>query len=314
MKRGTPDHPKVLELSELLGVRRPTAIGHLELLFHFTAQYAPEGNIGKYSNRRIAAALDWGGKTDASVDKCIDAFVDSGWIDRCEINRLVTHDWAAHMDKATRQRLRNSGRDPVAPPPRHPRATLATPPRYPRDTLATPLRHPRDTLATPSDLPRTSVFSKNTIEQNHTDSGKSWTPYEPSAPPQPSTTTTTTTTTSTSTATELECEHTDLSFSEFVAACTERRIFEVGDTAWRRAAGAWKHLSFEQKIAAVQDVRKRDPDAVEIRSPALPANYLADHKFERPHAPSNGDRAARQKLESSPSVIAARMFMGGGSK
>jgi hypothetical protein len=128
MKRGTPDHPKVLELSELLGVRRPTAIGHLELLFHFTAQYAPEGNIGKYSNRRIAAALDWGGKTDASVDKCIDAFVDSGWIDRCEINRLVTHDWAAHMDKATRQRLRNSGRDPVAPPPRHPRATLATPP------------------------------------------------------------------------------------------------------------------------------------------------------------------------------------------
>ena len=106
----------------------------------------------------------------------------------------------------------------------------------------------------------------------------------------------------------------DLSFSEFVAACSERRIFEVGDTAWRRAAGAWKHLSFEQKIAAVQDVRKRDPDAVEIRSPALPANYLADHKFERPHAPSNGDRAARQKLESSPSVIAARMFMGGGSK
>jgi len=314
MKRGTPDHPKVLELCELLGVRRPTAIGHLELLFHFTAQYAPEGNIGKYSNRRIAAALDWGGKTDASVDKCIDAFIDSGWIDRCEINRLVTHDWAAHMDKATRQRLKNSGRDPVATPPRHPRSTLAAPSRHPRDTPATPSRHPRDTPAVPSNLPRTSVFSKNTTEQNHKDSGKSWTQSEPYHTPQPSTTTTTTTTTSTSTATELDCEHTDLNFSEFIAACSERHIFEVGDTAWRRAAGAWKQLSFEQKIMAVQDVRKRDPEAVEIRSPALPANYLADHKFERPHAPSNGTRAARQKLESSPSVIAARLYLEGGSK
>lgn len=184
MKRGTPDHPKVLELSELLGVRRPTAIGHLELLFHFTAQYAPEGNIGKYSNRRIAAALDWGGKTDASVDKCIDAFIDSGWIDRCKVNRLVTHDWAVHMDRVTRHRLKNSGRDPVATAARHPCGTPAV-----------PLQQPCDTLAAPSDLPRHSVISKNTTQSNHEVSGKSCTQSEPYTSPLPTTTTTTTTTT-----------------------------------------------------------------------------------------------------------------------
>lgn len=107
---------------------------------------------------------------------------------------------------------------------------------------------------------------------------------------------------------------TDLQFSEFIAACAERHIFEVGDTAWRRAAGAWKQLSFEQKLMAVNDVRRRDPDSVELRSPALPANYLLDHKFERPIAASNGARAARQKLESSPSVIAAQMYLERGAK
>ena len=59
MKRGTPDHPKVYELCELLKCDRPTAIGYLELLWHFAAKYAPQGDIGKYSDERIEAALDW---------------------------------------------------------------------------------------------------------------------------------------------------------------------------------------------------------------------------------------------------------------
>ncbi len=321
MKRGTPDHPKVLELAELLGVRRATAIGHLELLFHFTAQYAPEGNIGKYSNKRIAAALDWNGRTDDSADKFIQSFIESGWIDHCQTNRLVTHDWAVHMDRVTRQRLKNSGRDPVDSPPSQPPRKNSQPPpstlEHPTNTLRTPYETPRRHIGDPYDTrsgPLENISRKKSTQSNHKDSGKSCTQSEPYTSPHPSTTTTTTTTTSTSTAQEHEREHGDLQFAEFVAACDERRIFEVGDTAWRRAAGAWKHLSFEQKIMAVQDVRKRDPEAVEIRSPALPANYLADHKFERPHAPNNGTRAARQKLESSPSVIAARMYLEGGSK
>jgi hypothetical protein len=34
VKRGTPDHPKVYALAEALGIRRPAALGHLELLYY----------------------------------------------------------------------------------------------------------------------------------------------------------------------------------------------------------------------------------------------------------------------------------------
>lgn len=118
MKRGTPNHPKVAELAESLGVCRAHAIGILELLFHFTAQYAPEGNIGKYSDRRIAAALDWRGKPNISIDKeamrLIRALIDTGWIDSRSDHRLVTHDWQEHIDRATAQRLSRNGKRAIA--------------------------------------------------------------------------------------------------------------------------------------------------------------------------------------------------------
>ena len=111
MKRGTPDHPKVLELAEALGCRRPAAIGHLELLFHFTAQYAPRGDIGRYSNKRIAAALDWPG----NPDKLITALVTTGWLDSNSSTRLLVHDWHEHADRTVRQRLSRSGVEPIKP-------------------------------------------------------------------------------------------------------------------------------------------------------------------------------------------------------
>jgi hypothetical protein len=78
MKRGTPDHPKVYALAEALGIRRPAALGHLELLFHFAAQYAPRGDAGRYPDKRIAAATGWPGK----AEKLIESLVTTGWLDR----------------------------------------------------------------------------------------------------------------------------------------------------------------------------------------------------------------------------------------
>lgn len=116
MKRGCPDHPKVYDLCERLRVRRPTAVGYLELLWHFTAKYAPQGDIGRFSDTRIEAGLDWGGKPG----KLIEALVGAGWLDRhvpatasplprhseC---RLVVHDWHEHADDAVRKRLSRMG-------------------------------------------------------------------------------------------------------------------------------------------------------------------------------------------------------------
>jgi len=59
MKRGTPWHPKTLQFAELLKVRRAHAVGYLELLFHFAAQYAPHGDVGRFTDKRISGGLDW---------------------------------------------------------------------------------------------------------------------------------------------------------------------------------------------------------------------------------------------------------------
>lgn len=131
MKRGTPDHPKVKVFAELIKRRRPEAVGYLELLFHFTAQYAPDGWIGRYDEKRIAAGLDWVGKPSIILD----ALVKAGWVDddpamvarsqadgRPMAGRspadhwpmgLVVHDWHDHADRATLQKLSRSGKTPV---------------------------------------------------------------------------------------------------------------------------------------------------------------------------------------------------------
>jgi hypothetical protein len=109
MKRGTPDHPKVYALAEKLGIRRPTALGHLELLFHFAAQYAPQGDVGRFPDKRIAAGMDWAGK----AEKLIESLVATGWLDRDSHARLVVHDWHDHADRTRLQRLSRNGKSPI---------------------------------------------------------------------------------------------------------------------------------------------------------------------------------------------------------
>lgn len=112
MKRGTPRHPKTSDLADRLtraGVpawlKHPCAVGLLESLWHFTAEFAPRGDIGRYSNKRIAAACGWG----KNVDIFVQTMVDSIWIDRDEKHRLIVHDWKDHADDAVRKRLTRAG-------------------------------------------------------------------------------------------------------------------------------------------------------------------------------------------------------------
>ena len=106
MKRGTPDHPKTLALSLQLGLRRWGAVGLLEMLWHFTAKYAPQGDVGKFTDLAIARAVDW----NRDAGRLVQAMTVSGWLDPCDCHRLVVHDWADHADQTilrmlTRQKL-----------------------------------------------------------------------------------------------------------------------------------------------------------------------------------------------------------------
>jgi hypothetical protein len=78
-------------------------------LFHFAAEFAPEGDVGKFENRRIAAALDWGG----APAKLVSALIESRWLDPHPTARLVVHGWAEHADRATLQKLNRAGKKPI---------------------------------------------------------------------------------------------------------------------------------------------------------------------------------------------------------
>ena len=105
MKRGTIDHPKTCALAKALGIRRYAAVGLLESLWHFTAQYAPRGDVGRWTDADIAHALDWEGDPETLIR----ALVLAGYVNSNRKHRLVIHDWDDHMNNGTRAYLRHRG-------------------------------------------------------------------------------------------------------------------------------------------------------------------------------------------------------------
>jgi hypothetical protein len=120
MKRGTPEHPKTLDLSEAIelhlqehGLSIPSdachtiACGLVEKLFHYTARYASQGDVGKHSDTRIARALGW----CWDGEWLIQALVTTKWLDRdiSDICRLYVHDWHIHSDDTCDRYLADNG-------------------------------------------------------------------------------------------------------------------------------------------------------------------------------------------------------------
>lgn len=101
MKREALNHPKMLDFASRLDIPRAHAVGILTLLFDFTAAYAPQGDIGKHRDGAIARACDWMG----CPVEFITALVESGWIDRDGVYRLIVHDWSEHCENWVKAKL-----------------------------------------------------------------------------------------------------------------------------------------------------------------------------------------------------------------
>lgn len=104
MKRGTPDHPKTHVLAAALDVELWGAVGILECLWHFTARYAPRGDIGRWPDSRIAAFVGWEGDPTLLVS----TLTRSGWLDAHPDFRIVVHDWHDHADETTKKYLKRN--------------------------------------------------------------------------------------------------------------------------------------------------------------------------------------------------------------
>lgn len=105
MKRGTFDHPKMMQIASRLGIPRYAAGGLLEALWHWTGRFAPQGDVGRWANSMIAQGCYW----DGDPNELIAALVEAGWLDECQENRLVVHDWDDHADQTTKKALQRRG-------------------------------------------------------------------------------------------------------------------------------------------------------------------------------------------------------------
>src|SRR5688572_1579331 len=104
MKREATNHTKMSRFERRLTLRHYEAVGLLELLWHLTTKESPAGNIGKLSDEDIAVAIGW--EDDPRV--LVDALVDSGWVDRDDVYRLVIHDWSQHCEDSVHAKLARS--------------------------------------------------------------------------------------------------------------------------------------------------------------------------------------------------------------
>lgn len=104
MKREAYSHPKMLDLAARLKVKRVHANGIISNLWNWSADAAPQGNIGKWTDAVIAHACEH----DGDATEFVNALVESGWIDRCADHRLVIHDLEDHAPEWLKTKLKRT--------------------------------------------------------------------------------------------------------------------------------------------------------------------------------------------------------------
>jgi hypothetical protein len=117
MKRSAWGHPKFKHLAELLHIDIWGAYGLCESLWHFTARYAPRGDVGRFSIEQVAAGIAW----RKSPETLFEAFRIAQLVDPDERGRpWYVHDWHEHAEDAVNRFLirRNETYANGAPPRR----------------------------------------------------------------------------------------------------------------------------------------------------------------------------------------------------
>lgn len=123
----------MLAFARLLKIPSYSAVGLLELLWHFAAEYAPQGDVGKYPDERIAGACGWiehsrcggviGGDHGRST-LLVTSFCEAGWLDVYHTSphgpldvcsgcpdgpRVVVHNWGVHCPDYVKKLLARKG-------------------------------------------------------------------------------------------------------------------------------------------------------------------------------------------------------------
>lgn len=101
------NHPKFADLKVMLKRPKFAVLGCLEALWHFTAEYAPRGDVGRFSDAQIEAWVDW----DGEPGELVRALVAARFLDVDVEHRLAVHDWADYAPDYVKKRIKRQGLD-----------------------------------------------------------------------------------------------------------------------------------------------------------------------------------------------------------
>ncbi len=108
------NHPKVRKSARLAGINEFEMIGRLHAFWWWAMDYAPTGDVTKYTNEDIEDAVDWGGESGKFANALIDCGLGghSGFIEVTSDGQRLIHDWDEYggrlldLKEANRERMR----------------------------------------------------------------------------------------------------------------------------------------------------------------------------------------------------------------
>jgi hypothetical protein len=136
-------HPKLFHLSNLLGKDQILMVGHLHYFWWWCVDYAPTGDLSRFSSLQIAKGAEWTG----DHEKFVQALKEAGFLDATPEGFSV-HDWLDFCGELVKQRCRRlkekrrKMRHVLPSKSRHP--TQPTVPNQPNPTQPTVVRSPRE--------------------------------------------------------------------------------------------------------------------------------------------------------------------------
>lgn len=104
-------HPKLKRFARGLGISEPTAIGHLFLLWSWAMDYAQDGDLSRFGDDDIAAAMQWGGEPAAMIEALLSCgILGYGFLESDGNGNLCLHNWDEHCGARFRQRIQGAER------------------------------------------------------------------------------------------------------------------------------------------------------------------------------------------------------------